>query len=312
MGGPSGEIKYQPYVQDAHAEMLYGDTAAAYATGLAGDFDSLNMSFILTDTTTGIMNVNPYTGIAAYNPDTDLSLAQAAVDSYSGLISSVDETGTWGQMVDAAYAKLDTLLPSTAQVDSEVTAYEAAAKTQLANSYNRVAAGFSDINGVVGTAMPTALAMLELSFTTDVNRFRAERTHQADKNRAQAMLHSIDAMTNLLQTRIQGTATVAGMQIQRSASTIAAKEDQRIADTALSVDETFWRMRALRSGLDVLSGPSGVASGPEGPTKTERIMSGIGNSFAAGAEVGVQSGSLPLGLAVFGLGALATIFAANN
>ena len=313
MPGPSGEIKYQDYIQKTHANMMFGANDDAIGTTLDLFITNLhNMADILTDADEGLLSLNPYTSVVSYNPDTDLSQAQSTVNSFSALVSEIDEISTWNTMVDAAFDKLSKLLPDTSQVDSEVTSYEAAAKTQLANSYNRVAAGFFDINGVVGTAFPSALAMLELSFTTDVNRFRAERTHQADKNRAMVMAQAVDSMTRLLQTKLQGSANTVNMQGRQAGMTIAAKEDQRIADTNLSVDETFWRMRALRSGLDVLKGPAGVAAGPEGPSKFDRIMSGVLTSFSMAGQLGQITGSVEAGVGAFVLGSLASVFAANQ
>ena len=294
MSGPSGEISFLDYVQETHAMMLYGtDVDTATGINLVGASHNLG-SILITDCgnadASPLLATNPYSSNNEYDPDTDLSSAQALVDDLITSTGTIDEQSTWSDMLALANDNVDLLLPSDSDIEAEVAVFAAEAKKQLIQSYNRVSAGFFDINGVVGTAFPAALAQLEASYNNDVNAFRARRLNEARNTHTLAITQSISDMISLMQLKMSSKAVSTSAQRSQSMFKIAAKSDQLRADIALDVDEVMFNLNVLRASGNILSAPQGNPVGPKGPTESQRLLSGIGAAISAGATVAQSSG----------------------
>jgi len=167
-GGSSGTVSYSAYLQDFHKEILNNTTGTP-----TSDF------YIETEINT-IGASNPFASKNAYVPDVRTTEMQDEFD----------------RMKSIALDTADEFLFET------VNSFTDSHRLRLMQSTNRVAGMFFDINAVVGTAYPSALALLEIGFNRDVTNFKGE----ANKARAELALSAVDVQHSMSRTKLAAEA----------------------------------------------------------------------------------------------------------
>lgn len=291
-GGNAGKVAYPAYIQTFHGNILGDGTTTAAVKDIDG-----HIADLLTGT-------NPYAGVTAHDPDADITTIQTRTTVFADVVDGIDEQGTWSAMIDEVTSRLDDILPSLSDIDTEVTEFEAQSRNNLAQSYNRITAGLFDINAVISTAFPSALAVVEDGFATDVSRFRAERQQQVQRERTLIIQQSVNSMINLLNLRVTGTAGSVTAQDGTSKTRIAALADQINQDLAYDVDEAYWKLDAVLKGGSGIGLISGLAAGQKGPTKIQSILGGAAIGAGIGIQAGIATGSLGIGVATALIGSI--------
>jgi len=316
MGGPSGEVGFPIYLANAHSQLMYGlaDSTAPADPGFSQTMKSIGEA-VITGT-------NPYTSIDSYNADSDLSNFENSIVGFEGVAGSLDAESIWIGFANTAISMLDQIDPNSAvedtqsDIDADVDAFDVAADTQLARSYNRVASSLQDINAVVSTVFPASLAIMESGHASDVARFRTDRTLEANRNnrseqvaRSATVIQGIAEMIQLESTRVSSQQATVGMRESLNKFTVAARVDETRNNVALNLDETTFDLNAMNAMLSSISAISGIPAVPKGMTSLEQLLSGATTVASLAVSVGA-AGGLPFGIltaigGAFGLDRLA-------
>lgn len=288
MSTPAGQVGYPEYLEAYHEEILVGQTGHAGVS-------------ITTDAAT-VMNAmlaaaNPYEGVSAYDPDEVLSRTENAVRAYENYANNLDATSDWDNMVASALLRADDMISSAPTVEEDVQAYEIQARNALARAVNRVAAGFSDINAVVSTAFPTALALVEQDHLSEINRYRTDRFLSLGRERALIIAQSVSEMVKLFTIQTQAMQNVANAYDMTGRFAVMANMDRIRTDIGLQVDETNWDMTILAQGSALIGSMSGITPMPQKLTPLQNALSGALTGAAWGVGIGVSTGSLEIGVA---------------
>lgn len=260
-GGSTGKVDYPDYLKDMQGIVLYG--------GLAGDSvpippdAGLNIlaRVMGTDGETKMTgtDANPYFGVNAFIPDSEL---QSAVTELNDLEAILDTANMQNQIVELE------------------TSFRDRHKFNLAQSYSRVTAVMGGSGAAMGTAFPTALAMLEVGFNNDVKDFKLKAEVEMVKNKTVAVQLRFDYLR----------------------SRIAIKVDQSRQDVGYNFDEEMWDLsvylRAM-TGIGAIAGVSTIKRDGD-PSTFDSILGGLATGASIGGSVGGPQGAA-IGAGVGGL-----------
>ena len=303
MSFPSGEVGFPEYLEGFHSELLMGAPADTAVPALSTDVQTIVNSMLAGG--------NPYGGVASYDPSSHLDMVQEKVDQFESMVLTMDDVTDWDRMVDAAISRVDDMM-STVDVEADVAEFTAAAKNDLARAVNRIAAGFFDINAVVSTAFPSALAIVEADHLHGIARYRTERNLQTQRDRTMAILQSVNEMGKFLTMKAQTLQNVANAQLSTAQTSIMSYNDQIKMDLGLQVDEANWELAVLGGGANMMGAIGGIPTMPAKMTPLQQALTGIGNSAGFAVSVGSATGSFEIGLATMAAGSILSFFTAGR
>lgn len=246
-GSGAGAVSYATYLQEFHNEIL------------ANQVDGGVLNFFIDSEINTVGATNPFTGRNAFVPDVRTTEMQDEFDAMRTLsIETSDEF-----------------------IAEAINSFTDSHRQRLAQSTNRVAGMFFDINGVVGTAYPAALVALENGFNRDITEFRI-RANQAKSDL------SIRA---------------AALQLEISRNKLAAEIDEDKLNLTYDIEEDYWVMNALLKGGSALGMIHGGTPSlrEKGPSDVQSVLGGM----ATGASVGATFGGGPGAAAGAVIGGLA-------
>lgn len=265
-GGSAGNVDYPDYLKDMQGIILYGGLAADGVPIPSGAGLNILSRVMGTDAEAKMTgtDANPYFGVSAFIPDSEL---QSAVTELNDLEAILDTANMQNQIIELE------------------TSFRDRHKFNLAQSYSRVTAVMGGSGAAMGTAFPTALAMLEVGFNNDVKNFKL--------------------MTEIEMVKSKTVAVQLRLEYLRSR--VAIKVDQSRQDVGYNFDEEMWDLsvysRAL-TGIGAIAGVSTIKTDGE-PSKFSSIMGGA----ASGASTGMMVGGAQGAVVGAGIGALAGAFA---
>ena len=302
MGLPSGEVGFPPYLEKFHSELLMNADPDSVAPALSTDVQTIVNSMLAGG--------NPYAGAASYDPSGHLDMVQEKVDQFESLVFSMDDVTDWDRMVDAAVSRVDDMM-STVDVEADVAEFAAAAKNDLARAVNRIAAGFFDINAVISTAFPSALAIVEADHLHGIARYRTERNLQTQRDRTIAILQSVSEMAKLFTIKAQTMQNVANAQLATAQTSIMTYNDQIKMDLGLQIDEANWDMTVLGSGANMMGAISGIPTMPAKLTPLQQALTGVANAAGFAVTVGGATQSLEIGAIALVAGSALSLLGTN-
>jgi len=293
MPGQAGTISYPPYIQAFHGYML-GDGILDPPTDVTKQMDAV----LLAD--------NPHSGVAAVDPDIYLGEAAIRVTELGSEADFFDPQTTWDTYAETALAKAEDMVNSGVDLDADVDTFEEDSLPNLARSYNRMSAGFADINAVSSTAFIGGLSLLESAFNSDVSRYRASRKLEINRQKAAITLQGVSTMAQMYSIKLQSLQASAQLSEGHAIAEINAKNAQLMQDLNLTIDENFWEMAVLERGSAMIGAIGGVAAGPKPPTKLEQLTAGVANAASMALQIGTATGSPAAGLLTLIGGSLLT------
>lgn len=305
MSSWSGVTSIPAYVQEFHAEILQGDPATD-GSGTPVDLGNFNIGYVLSELST---LGNPYQNAAIYDPESDLDQFEDRVNVFRDFWSGFDPLTLWTSYVEAATEAIDNINTTVDEIEDAVTEFTNKAVVDLARGYNRIASMLFEGNAVIGSTYPGALAVLESQYLTDVNKFRADLTLQARREKMNLVFQSVGQLSQLLSTGISTHQIDVDASLQLAKFRIAAKTDQLAGDLQYNVEELTWDLNLLKSGADAAGAISGIGGSQEKPSQMQSRLVGGMTGLALGASLGVVSGIPEVGFIaapLFGMiGALA-------
>lgn len=312
-GGGSGVVDYPTYMKDFHSSLL--DHVGT---------DTITKSLI------DVMNValgdNPFTGEAAYNPDTDVAEYKAAISDWDTILAGINESSEWSGLY--TQAETDLVLSDISVSDKSISGItDAVIVTDSANFGNsldnqivttvlpRFQRGMQDINAVVSSAFVVGESNIENTRDIEVAKHESDlrvkaQLKNADVEVQEAQMNiSKDVSVNtanlnkdlgLVQNRVTAAGNMMQFLIQKYAweeaytkiviegnrIKIVAKKEE--ADVNLHIDESdaSWDINLFQHGGNLLAGIGGGTVGANGKNAT------TASSVIGGAMSGAVAGTM--------------------
>ena len=222
---------------------------------------------------------NPYTFAEFYNPDNEVNELDERYRSFVGCIATLDEFSLWRRMIDEVSDRVDDILGDTDdETELSVDAFKEKAKDRLFESKQRIMAGMFDINAVVSTAFPAALALGEDQYLNDVDSYEADLNLKEKTQRALVYGQAVESMSRLLQLRVAGQQTTVEIAKQKGLFDIAAYTDYVKDNLDADVEGAFWQTSILTRNGSALQLGAGIAPAQGQLSRKQEVLTGIFNT----------------------------------
>ncbi len=279
-GGSSGTVDYPAYMKTVHNDWLDN-------TGV----DKIGQS--ITDCMNHAMLSNPFTGLAAYNPTTAISVMTAGLGDLEVLVDALNYNTDYASIIAAAATQIDANINPASRVAAVVSAHSAI----LDNEYNgkiipTFEAGMRDINMVMSSSFIIGRAQLLTDRTEKINKFTADLEMQIESNRGDLIKQAVSEMLRILIQKIEYTRAWAALTIDARRLQIAAYGDQLTEDKVIAVGKEKWNLEMWQYGANLLaaiSGGTATSSKVEG-NQVARVVGGALSGASAGALLGAAIG----------------------
>ena len=268
-GGASGAVSHSAYLETVHNDWLDN-------TGV----DTITSS--MTDIMDAAQGNSPWTGLTAYDPDTDIAAMITAEDLLQDLVDLLS-TGT----------TLDTLISNVldeTRIDDLVDEYEADATARLAATIlPRYRRGMQDINAVVSSAFAIGEAVIESEQERNVNRFSAELHMKA----------GLDDAIRIIQIKLEYQRIASAMLTEIYRMKIVAKKEETDVNADIDAKDAKWDLEIFQYGANLLASIGGGTAVPLGPSRTQSVLGGALSGISGGAMIGGEFGNAGWG-GIFG------------
>jgi len=263
-GGGSGAVSYPAYMQNAH-----------------GDWLDDSGSDTLTESVTSVMEAaignSPWTGQAAYDPDTDITAMIAAGVDLQTLVTLLSSGTT-----------LDTLISNIlddSRIDNAVAEFAADLDARLTSEViPRFERGMQDINAVMSSAFVIGRALIEENHDRQVAKYSADLHMKA---------FSDDAI-RVIQLKLEYQKMASSVIAEIYRMKIVAKKEQTDTDMNIDDKDAKWDLEVFQYGANLLASIGGGTVNPSKPGPSQ-VQSAIGGGLS-GAAAGAMAGSVIPGL----------------
>lgn len=296
MSAANGAVTYPTHITEVHAEVLGWDTSAPELEASLTD----NMLTIV-NTMWGI--TNPYESKSPYDPDTALADLKDDLDYLRAASMGSNELVTWAAMIAQVEGQIDLLVPTDTELDAEVQAMSENQEIMLAQSYNRISAGFFDNLAVISTAFPTAFAVLEAQHNSNLALFESKLRAERNRDRLTAYVSGVSSMTQIMGIRMQSMQNTYQMHDSYAKAKITALNNEISQEADMRENEAFWDLQILQGGATLIGSVAGIPGMSKGMSKWQMALNTIGTvgGVFTGMIGGLGGGISNLLPIVFGL-----------
>jgi hypothetical protein len=275
-GGGSGEtiIRYAPYLEEIHKQLLNRDGEDAPVTSLINE-----MNLAHNNSPYGAV-VHPVIEPAFFGEDFEIQDFPSLWDIFGKFMAGKDVHLLWNQVYE------DTVKDT--EIANSVAAFAAMAEDDImANVLPRFNAGMRDINAVMSSSYVTGRAIIEDARVKSVNQFAAE-----------IRLKAVDLSAKIWAAHLEWNKAMPTMYSEMFKLYYATKMDVDTQHMDFEVKDRLWNLNMFenaRALLGALGGGTATASN-QGPSKTQSAIGGA----LSGAAMGAAAGFGPMGIAAMG------------
>ena len=298
-GGSSGAVDYPPYIKGMHGLFVTGNNQGFT---VAGDVPTNS----LIDALNAASGNSPFSGGAAYDPDTELAALLTAICAYDTVVDALSYQTDWEAMVDAAVDKIDAKFLTSAYITAQIAAYSDNLDDRVENeTLPRFKAGMRDINGVMTSAFVLGQSHIEGMADRDVALFQADLNLKVAAERASLIDSAVGKMSGMHSMRIEGEKNVAAMTSEGNRIKIVTKTEQVREDLAIDEKDARWDLDIFTYAGNMLASITGGTAVPGDsdagkPSALQGAMSGAAMGAMVGSAVpGIGTG---IGAVVGGIG----------
>lgn len=291
-GGASGDVTLPEYLIFQQASWLNGiepfENGITYSMhttpGWTGNYGTgLNVR----DEMELAAAANPFTGVASYDPSSDLDEMDARGDQYTDAVDDIDAQQYLTDAIDAALAAADDQILNESYIAASVQAYEDSTNSRFLRSMGRTMSGFQAGRAVMSTHFDHARGDFELERNYDVGKYEADLRLNFQNQRVALAQRLAGQYVELIQLQLNALQNATALQIDLGKVRIAGKQDQINLDLKLDEYEALWRLDKFEYGAKMISAYSGGGVVPKNLTPGERVMQTIltaGTSAIAGGQ----------------------------
>lgn len=333
-GAASGELVLPPVQFHAHTALLTGlggpesGTPTLFnkrppdASTSDGDKDlywaavqDLNAPSVLPEMATAAA-LNPYVGVASYDPSAELDKIDDAVDAFTDYVEDFDPELL---LPDAIAVAMEVLDNSTLSED-DLTASVAAHRNRTEEAYQRRVSGASASllagRAVMSGGFDAMLTAMANQREAEIGDFSARLTIVNREQRTQYAIQFASQYVQIAQTILQARQAGVGLAQSAAQFRIIGEQDRITQDLLYDEEEIKWKLNLLSYGQNTIASFSGASTIPVPKNGVQKLLGGLGPSVTgavgAGIGLGIATGN-PLigvlgGVAVAGLMGLSNVF----
>ena len=238
------------------------------------------------------LGASTFPALTVYDPDTDLATMLTAINTFSALVSAIDEHTDYDTIYANATALADAYFDPAAYITARVTAHSTTLDTELNTKiYPRFLAGMRNINAVLSSAFVIGQAAIAQYKLDKVAKFQADMELQVISKRVEVIQAIAAEMMRLKLQKLEFNRAIAAMTLDYARLVISAKEDEFVETKSAAIEALKWPLEKYKYGANLLAGITGGVSGTaaaEG-SKSARIIGSALSGAAAGAMIGAAT-----------------------
>lgn len=319
-GGASGELVLPPAQNYAHSLMLHGattlkppddDSTGTFWTEVsAGNtlnvIEEMNVSALL----------NPYTGVSAVDPSTELDRVDDAIDEYVDAAELLDAETLLADAVNAALENVTSEVLSDAELQASLTAFSDRTEEAYLRRVSGAAASLLGGRAVMSGGFDAAMTALANQREAEIADFSAKLGMMNHEQKSTLAVQFTNQYMQIVQAHIQARQTAVALVLESAKARILGEQDRINLDLDYDVREVQWKLDQFEYGQGVISAYSGGGPIPRPKTPGERLLGNLGGNLTGALSAGIGIGTVtknPLigaiaGLGVFGLTAISNVF----
>lgn len=285
-GGSSGKVSHAAYLETIHADWLNN-------TGL----DTMTSS--VTDVMNTAIANSPWTALAAYDPDADITAIENGLDAFLTILAGLSDTVDWAALYAQAEASING--PGDALIAADIAAFEAQLDDNVAvRILPRFRRGMQDINAVVSSSFVIGEAIIEAFQARDVAKY-ATGLYVDNNNKK---LNATEQMVQMMARRVGWRESYVRMLVEAKRIKIVAKKEQTERDAEIDEHDAKWDLEVFQYGGNLMAAIGSGTAIPNmaGKNKTASAIGGGMSGAAAGAMMGLAMGpAAPLSVPMMAL-----------
>jgi len=265
-GGGSGAVSYPSYMQNWHGAALG-----------QGAFNPT-----MTTVMNSALGNSPWTGQAAYNPNTDTSMMITSVEDLQDLVNLLSSSTPLNSLVANVL--------SESRIDDAVDEFSADALARIDSEIiPRFERGMQDINAVVSSAFVIGRALIMENSNRQISKYSADLHMRAFSEDALKIIQM-----KLDYQRMASTLTSEVYRIK-----MVAKKEENDLNIKIDEEDAKWDLEVFQYGSNLLASIGGGTVNPQKQSisTAQSVIGGALSGAAAGAMVGAEIGAVggPLG-----------------
>jgi hypothetical protein len=298
-GGSSGAVSHAAYLETVHADWLNSSGSDIVTSSV-------------TDAINAALTTSPWTGQAAYDPDTDIAAYMAVVGAFAATLAGLSDTADWNALYTQANTTIDAL--DTVAIDADIVAFGNVMDDQLtAVTLPRFRRGMQDINAVVSSAFVIGEAVIEGFRNRDVAKYATGLRAASAVERPKYLLSGTEQMLRMMTNRLGLEDGYTKVYIEAMRIKIVAKKEEDDKNMTIDEQDALWDLEAFQYGANIMAAiQGGTASNKiKEPSAMSSAIGGALSGAAAGAMIaGASSGAIagPVGMAAGAVLGLASSF----
>jgi hypothetical protein len=288
-GGASGEVILPEYLIFQQANWLNNVkplAATAYTSDSIWAADYAVVDFNVRDEMTTSADNNPHTGVAAYDPESDLGDMDDRGDEYMDAADDIDPEQLLADSFEAALEQIDGVVINESLIDDSVAAFTETTDNEFLRGMGRAMMGFQGGRAVMTTHYDARLGDFETDRRREVQKYEADLRMNMHLQRIEMSKHLAGQFVQVVQLQLNALQNAAALQIDLGKIRIAAKQDQINIDLNFDVNEENWRLDRFDYGAKMIAAYSGGGPAPKPLSTGERVM----QTISTAATLGIAGG----------------------
>ncbi len=272
-GSSSGAVSHSAYLEAVHTSWL--DHAGTDT---------------ISDSITDVMNValgnSPWTGLTAYDPDTEIAAYEGVMTAFKAMLTGISDTSDW----DDLYTQAETSIDNPVIIAADAAAFAAILDDQITTTIlPRFRRGMQDINAVVSSAFPIGEAVIEAFRDRDVAKYTTGLMISKDEKK----LTATSQMLQLMIQRLSWEEAYVRVYTEGQRMKIVAKKEETDQNAKLDEEDALWDLEVFQYGGNIMAAIQGgtVGSKPKVASPLQSAIGGAMSGAAAGAMIGASMGS---------------------
>lgn len=320
-GGSSGEVILPSYNIAQHSKWLNDNLPTGDMLGLTGDaLTDYDGTYTTAINALGDFNaheemllgasLNPFTGVAAYDPDPVLSDLEETLSDFDAIVNDLDPSDLMTLAVTAAIDAVTEDVYSETDIAAAVAAHEARTEEGY---QRRVSSALSSLlvgRATMSSAFDGALSLMANQREAEIQDYSAKLGLLSQEKRISLAAQFSQQFIGLVQLQVTGHQALTETAKAIAQMRIVGMQDQIGTDVSYDENEARWRPGMLEYGAQMLSAYNGAGPVPRPPTKGERFMGLLTTSASVAIQGGMALGSpqagIGVGIATLGAGLLSS------
>jgi hypothetical protein len=245
-------------------------------------------------TTAGALN--PFTGVAAYNPTGELDAIDDRFDLFSDLVDDIDPQDIMDQASEQARLISESILTGTTQITTAVTAHRAATEEDYQRRVSAELATLLAGRAVMSSGFDDAVVAMANRREAEIQDFSSRLGIAFEERKNQAVAQLIGQYIGIVQLQLTSAQGATALRADLAKQRILAMQDQINIDLGYDEAETKWVLSLFDYKNAVMASYRGAVTVPKEMGKGERALSMLSGALTTGISVGTATGSPQIGV----------------